>query len=184
MRKIEPVQIKMIHTAISTLGISDDAYRDILHCQYKAQSCTELNYVQASNLIDHFKTLGFKIKKNPSQSPFHPKGYETKKGRSYKNNSPFSKGGTRGILPANVVQLPSPDQLDLIDVLAGQITWKFEDGYLRWLAKYIKVSRITTAPQASRAIEGLKGMLANQNKDCHCEASLGRRGNLNEDNRG
>jgi len=157
VRKIEPVQIRMIHVAVGQLGLSDDTYRDILHGHYKAESCKDLTYAQASALIDHFKTLGFRIK-TVGRAP-----------------------RARRTSAANVAYLPSREQLDLIDNLKVQIKWQLQDGYQRWLAKYLKISRITTSAQAQRAIEGLKGMLTNQNKGCHCEAALSRRGNLGEE---
>jgi hypothetical protein len=123
--------------------------------QYKASSCTDLTYFQASRLIDHFKALGFKI----------PKRKKYTKGTSaIQDHLP-----PRRDMPPNVFVLPTRDQLDMIDALAGQIIWKLEDGFQRWLAKYIKVSRVTTAVQASRAIEGLKGMLANQQRTVNGE---------------
>lgn len=58
--------------------------------------------------------------------------------------------------------MPSREQLDMIDALAGQIVWKVEDGFSRWLKKYIKIDRVKTADEASDTIEGLKGLLAHQ----------------------
>lgn len=157
MKKIDPVQIKMIHVAVGQLGLSDDTYRDILHGHYKAESCKDLSYSQASALIDHFKTLGFRIK-SVGRAP-----------RARRSSA------------RNVTFLPSPVQLQLLNDLAAQVTWKFDDGFTRWLTKYIKTDKVRTSAQAQRAIEGLKGLLMNQNKKGHCEPSLDRRGNLNGD---
>ena len=60
-------------------------------------------------------------------------------------------------------------QLDMIDGLKAEIKWQYADGYERWLAKYLKISRIATSAQAQRAIEGLKGMLANQQRTVNGE---------------
>ena len=137
-KSIEPVQVRMIHVAVGQLGLSDQIYRDILHGHFKAESCKDLSYAQASDLIDHFKTLGFRIKTVGRDR------------RSRRNTA------------LNVVSIPSRDQLDLIDNLKVQITWKFADGFTRWLTKYIKTDRVRTSAQAQRAIEGLKGMIKNQ----------------------
>jgi hypothetical protein len=138
MRKITPTQCKIVHIAVAQLGLSDQIYRDILWSQHKALSCTDLNYHQASNLIDHFKTLGFRIK-------------TVGRAKHARRNT-----------ARNVTFLPSPDQIDMINSLAAQVAWKYADGFQRWLAKYLKISRIATSAQAQRAIEGLKGMLKNQ----------------------
>lgn len=130
----------MIHVAVGQLGLSDDTYRDILHGHYKAESCKDLTYAQASALIDHFKTLGFKIKSVGRDR------------RSRRNTA------------RNVTFLPSREQFALIDQLKVQIKWHLSDGYERWLAKYIHTTHVRTADQARRCIEGLKGMLDNQEK--------------------
>jgi hypothetical protein len=136
-KSINPTQIKIIHTAVSKLGLSDQIYRDILHGHYKAESCKDLSYAQASALIDHFKTLGFRIKSVGRDR------------RSRRNTA------------RNVTFLPSREQFALIDQLKVQIKWQLTDGFQRWLAKYLKISRITTSAQAQRCIEGLKGMIKN-----------------------
>lgn len=149
--KIAANQIKILHTAISQLGLSDDTYRDILHGHYGVDSCKSLTYTQASQLIDHFKTLGFRIKSV---------------GRDRRSRRSTARA-------ANVVALPSREQYALIDQLKVQIKWQYQDGFKRWLAKYLKVSRIATSAQAQRAIEGLKGMIKNQNMD-YSDNNVGR----------
>lgn len=141
--KIDPRQIKMIHCAIARLGLSDDDYRTILDGQYQKESCKALTYAEASHLIDYFKSLGFVI---PPR-----KRYTT--------------GSRRGPLPGNVVAMPSREQLDMIDALALKVTWKFADGFFRWMKKYMKIDRVITAKQAEAVIEGLKGLLKNQVQD-------------------
>ena len=151
-KKIEPKQIQLIHIAQAQLCLSDDNYRSIIAAQTKGQkhSSKDLTYVEADTVINYFvKTLGFKIRSN------------RRRGTSPFSRVPFRvKGGSRGILPSNVFVLPSRDQLDMIEALREKITWKFEDGFARWLKKYIKIDRVKTADQASRTIEGLKGLLA------------------------
>lgn len=61
VRMIEPLQVKMIHTAVAALRLSDEDYRTILLGHYKKKSCKELTYFEASRLIDYFKSLGFII---------------------------------------------------------------------------------------------------------------------------
>ena len=65
------VDLAKIHIAKKELGLSDDAYRDILRMRYKKDSAAKLSSAQARNLVDHFKTLGFRVKrkKNSKASP-------------------------------------------------------------------------------------------------------------------
>ncbi|MFA5754261.1 MAG: phage protein GemA/Gp16 family protein [Patescibacteria group bacterium] len=141
MRRIDPKQIQLIHIAKEQRGLSDVEYRDLIAGQTKGQktSSKDLTYIEADAVINYFvKTLGFKIV-----------GRDRRSRRKYAH-------------AANVVAMPSRDQLDLIDNLKVQIKWQLQDGFQRWLAKYIKTDRVRTAAQAQRAIEGLKGMIKNQ----------------------
>lgn len=150
LRRIEPLQIKMIHTAVAKLCISDDEYRTILQGHFKVSSCKGLTYFQATKLIDYFKTLGFKI----------PRRKKYTKGTL--NRTDIYRSVPRNKYPPNVVFLPTRDQLNMIDALAGQVAWKLEDGFQRWLQKYFKITKIKTEWQASNVIEGLKKMLEHQ----------------------
>ncbi|MDI6615646.1 MAG: hypothetical protein QME27_02945, partial [Syntrophaceae bacterium] len=55
------------------------------------------------------------------------------------------------------------EQLRMIDALRREVKWRYSDGYERWLSKYLKIDRVRTNLQASRAIEGLKGLIGTQN---------------------
>ncbi len=150
MNQIEKTQIKMIHVAIHQLGLSDEAYREILQGQFGKTSCKDLSFGEAHALIEYLKTLGFKVK-----------------GRKCGWCAPRVD---RGKLPANVQFLVSPEQTSMIIALRGQIQWRYPDGYERWLSKYAKTDMVRTSLQASRVIEGLKGILRSQ-ADCRgCKA--------------
>lgn len=148
VRKIEPIQIKIIHIAVARLHLSDDVYRTILYRFSGKESSKDMTYFEASQTIDYFKTLGFKIPKR--------KKY-TKDTKALQDYMPLRKN-----LPPNVFVLPSRDQLKMIDALAGQVIWKVEDGYHRWLKKYFKIDLIKTEAEASDVIEGLKKMIDHQ----------------------
>lgn len=176
MKMIEPKQKQLIHIAKTQCGLSDVEYRDLLAGQTKDKktSSSDLTYFEADAVINYFvKTLGFNVKSNYIRTS----GAARRQRWAYAHTR---RSGNKP-LPGNVVAMPSPVQMQLIDDLAGQVTWKFEDGFTRWLGKYIKTDKIRTSAQAQRAIEGLKGLLTNQNKKGHCEPSLDRRGNLNGD---
>jgi hypothetical protein len=146
VKQIEPKQTQLLHIAKSQCKLSDVEYRDLLAGQTKDKktSSKDLTYSEADAVLNYFvKTLGFKI-------------------RTRGCNPLFSRTArARGPLPGNVTALPSPHQLNLIEALGAQVTWKYADGFQRWLAKYVKTDKIRTSAQASRCIEGLKGMLKN-----------------------
>lgn len=149
-------QKQLIHIAKAQCGVPDDQYRAIIagRTQGKKTSCKELTYDEADQVINYFvKNLGFKIK----SSYIRTAGEYRRKRWAYANSR---RSGNKP-LPGNVVAFPSPMQLDMIATLSAQVAWKFADGYQRWLAKYLKISRITTSAQAQRCIEGLKGMIKN-----------------------
>jgi len=81
VRKIEKIQIKLIKIAQKQIGLSDDEYRTILSDRYWVNSCTQLSYKDASDLIDHFKELGFRMKvkrgKQSMQRPRDVKRYKS-----------------------------------------------------------------------------------------------------------
>jgi hypothetical protein len=139
-KPIDKIQVKLIHIALNKLGLSDEAYRLILNQRYWVNSCLALSYDEATNLIKHFQEMGFKI--------------ITKRFRTSRNDK----------TAPNIIQLVSPQQLKLIEHLRADIRWHVQDGYFRWLKKWLKKDRITTGKEAFRVIEGLKGMLARQQR--------------------
>lgn len=138
MKKIDATQIKIIHIAKTQLGLNDDNYRLILatQCQGKTSS-TDLTYREAHGLIEYFKTLGFRVK-------------------------PVNAKPRRTPAPANVAFIATPEQIRMIDALRRAVEWRYSDGYERWLSKYLKIDQVRTNLQASRAIEGLKGLIRSQ----------------------
>ena len=134
-RMIDSVQKKLVHIAVSKIGISDSEYRELLLTRYFAASCTELTYKEASDLIDHFKLQGFKIV---------TKKYERKK------------------TAPNIIHLVSKEQLAKIDHLKADVRWHVHDGFNRWLKKYLKKDHVTTGKEANNVIEALKGMKERQ----------------------
>ena len=132
---IEPKQVQLIHIQKAQLGLSRDEYEAAIGAQTngKKTSSKQLTYFEADNLIDYFARQGAKIK-------------STRYRRTL---------GNRG----NVIFLPSSEQLEMIESLKARVAWRVEDGYQRWLSKYMRIDRVKTAAQASRVIEGLKGMV-------------------------
>ena len=146
MKMIDKVQIQIIHIAKHQLGLADETYRDIMATLFGKDSCKDLSHDQANKLIDHFKTLGFALKGRQKCGWCAPRI-------------------DRGKVAPNVTFMVSQGQLDMIEALRSQIRWQYADGYERWLKKYAKTDVVRTSLQASRVIEGLKGILRSQ-ADC------------------
>jgi hypothetical protein len=136
-KKIDSTQTKIIHIAKAQLGLSDDDYGLILRSRYGRTSSKFLTFREAHNLIEYLKTLGFRVK-------------------------PKTAKPRRAPAPANVVFLASPEQMRMIDALRNEIQWRYNDGYERWLSRYLKIADVQTNLQARRAIEGLKGLVRSQ----------------------
>lgn len=153
MNPIDKKQIKIIHIAKSKLNLSDDQYRDILQGHYGKASSKNLTFKEAHDLIEYFKSLGFRIE-----------------GKSRKCGLMCRPRPKRSGLPNNVQFMVSPGQTAMIEALKKEVTWKYHDGYERWLSKYVGTDIVRTSMQASRTIEGLKGLLRSQ-ADCRgCKA--------------
>jgi phage gp16-like protein len=53
--------IKLIHVARQKVSMDEDTYRALLHDRFNVSSSNNLNDKQRSELLDHFKSLGFKF---------------------------------------------------------------------------------------------------------------------------
>ena len=148
MKPIDKVQIKLIHVAISQIGMGDSTYRMLLQARFGVKSRKELNYEQAGKLIDELKRLGFKLKPKRICGLCAPRPRRDK-------------------LPDNVTMMVSRQQMLMVQHLKQDVVWKTRDGYNRWLMKYFGLTVIKTSIEASHVIEALKGLLKSQNK-CNC----------------
>ena len=155
---IEPIQIKLIHIAKTQLGLSDDEYQQAIGAQTHAEkwSSKNLTYTEADGLINYFKRLGFRIQANPVKTGGAARS--ARRGRAHATRYP-------GKNAPNVVALPSGEQMEMIEGLKRKVVWRFQDGFQRWLTKFMRIQRVATAEQASRTIEGLKGLLAHQPRE-------------------
>ena len=156
MRMIEPKQVQLIHIQKAQLGLSVEDYRMIILAQTKNKkdSSKQLTYFEADALITYLsKSLGAKIKSNDIR---------TSGAARRARWQPTNDRKRVGLNPGNVVRLPTPDQLSMIDALAGKIVWRVEDGFSLWMKKYLKIDRVKSLDDAQRTIEGLKGLVAHQ----------------------
>lgn len=149
--KADNTQKKLIHMAKAQLGIDEAAYRAVLVSRYHVMSAKELSYSQATDFIEYFKRLGFRIKgthKSICRYMCEPRNRREK-------------------LPENVVLMVSPGQLAKIGRLRDDIHWKVQDGFARWMKKYFGVTTIRYSTEATMVIEALKSMWKSQHK-CVC----------------
>ena len=146
--KIDAKQIQLIHIAKAQLMLDDASYRAIIsgHTLGKKTSSTDLTYAEADAVINYMIRQGFRIKQKYVGREQAAKRAQRRKGRA----------------AGNLFILASQEQLNMINALAGKIRWRFEDGFQRWMQKYIRIDMVRTDDEACKVIEGLKGMLINQ----------------------
>jgi len=161
IKPIQKKQIQLIKIAQKQLGIDDETYRVMLMKRFRVDSCTKLSFFQAGAFIDVLKKRGFR----PVYGQ-RAKGREQRAPVKQTKKTGFTGQARRGVprKKGNVVGLVSRGELDKIDVLAGLIAWKFDDGLSRWMQKRLKIDKVRTAYDAWRTIEGLKKMFENKMK--------------------
>ncbi len=126
-------QIQLIHVAKTQLALDDETYRETLEYRYNVTSAKDLTYNQASNFIGFLSEKGFKLKKKA-------KPLKAKKAD-------------------NIIELATPAQHKLIEVLRNNIVWKVENGYELYIQKRLKINKVITKHDAFKVINALKGML-------------------------
>lgn len=55
-------EIQLIHVARQQTGMDEDTYRAMLHDRFGVASSKEMDWKQRKQLLDYFKTLGFKVR--------------------------------------------------------------------------------------------------------------------------
>ncbi|MBI5634882.1 MAG: DUF1018 domain-containing protein [Nitrospirae bacterium] len=167
-RKIDSVQIKLLHIAKAKLKITDEEYRALLikfsptswDMDPAHPSCKAMTYAEASALIDHLKAKGFKIVRRGGVPPT--------------NTGQGDPAPTKRKLPPSITQMVTNEQLKMILHLKADIRWRImPDGYDRWLKKYMQIERVATAKQAQKVIEALKAMKARQQNEDSIKAQQG-----------
>lgn len=141
-------QRQLIAMACGQLGIGKVDKQLMLMQRYGQASTTGLNYAQAEELLDELVRKGFAIRSN--KRPY------------VRRQRPVPEAHEKQ--PGKMVALASPAELSKIDALAGLISWRVEDGMVRWMKKRFKIDRVRTAREAFVVIEGLKAMFENQMK--------------------
>lgn len=145
---ITPPQVKLIHTLKAAIGMDDDHYRYALYEAFRVESCKELTFDQAEDLLRDFKkravSLGVWTGKTKASSP-----------RDFNPRDGFA----------------SPSQLSYIEGLWEDVSRASEEDRRRalrgFLLRQVGVSdlRFLTADKATAVIHALKQMKARQKVD-------------------
>ena len=144
MQPINSTQVKLIHIGIAALGIPDAVYRDLLWTRFGVKTCKDLSYEQASGLIDDLKQKGFRIERSKPRR---------------------ARGTKKRLQSDNLIYLPSPGELALVDRLKAAVQWRNSDGYDRWVEKFLGGhSRLRTSKEVQKVIEALKAMKKRQER--------------------
>lgn len=153
---VTPGQVTAIKMGQKALGISREDYLATLWDRYRADSCKDLTFEQANDLIEDYKSRGFEIVSS---------GKKRQK-QTYPQRPP------RGDRTEKVVALATRDEIDKVNALAALISWRTEDGLELFLEKRMRIKggRVRTAQEAYLAIEGLKKMFVNHMRKLHGDA--------------
>ena len=131
--------------AKTQLGLDDDRYQDMLECVCGAgvRSSKNLNFDQYNKLIQRFTKMGFELK--PKESQGHRQPYLKSPGR-------------------DPDAIPSPALLHKINELYIELGWVESERRIGFNRRVIKKPWPQTCQEAIKIIEGLKAMVARNNK--------------------
>ena len=62
-------EIQLIHVARQKVSMDEDTYRVLLHDRFGVASSKDMDWKQRRELLDHFKTLGFKSTASQRPAP-------------------------------------------------------------------------------------------------------------------
>lgn len=139
----------VIHVGKTQLNMTDGEYRDLLKKRYGVTTARDLVPAQGKDLIEHFKSLGFRPRIREKMCTF------------------CTPRPRRGKIPEGVVYTASPQQIALIRRLRDDIRWYTADGFKGWLKRYFGLTEIKVSTDASMVITALKGLWRSQHK-CRC----------------
>ena len=130
-----------IHIAKKELGLTDEAYRDILRVQFKRESAAKLTPGQAGMLLGHFRSLGWK---------------------------PKSQMALPGVQPPADGKSKKIQALWITLHKAGVIRDGSDKAMLSFVKRITRTDRLqwATDAQKSMVIEALKAMARREGVDC------------------
>ena len=131
-------QVRAIKAKQALLKMDDETYRDLLETRFGVKSCKELTRAEANQLLTHLYGGAKKRRRRPSRKR--------------------QAAGRPAPAGANVVAMVTQKQLQLIDGLAREIEWRAGGGLDAWMKASYGITRIRTSAEASKVINGLKGL--------------------------
>ena len=75
-------EIQLIHVARQKVSMDEDTYRALLHDRFGVASSKDMDWKQRKELLDHFKTLGFKSTASARPAPAKDKAAQVGKIRA------------------------------------------------------------------------------------------------------
>ncbi len=148
MSAITSSQIKLLHIAPKQLGMDDDDFKALLKDLTGKDSRKDLTSGQAGRVIDRLiEHYGFVI-------------------RGAKKSVQLRRRSIPRATP-KVICMATPQELDKIEALIPLIEWRAENGYQSWLEKRMHITRVKTAEESYKTIEGLKKMFEGQQTRKH-----------------
>jgi len=75
-------EIQLIHVARQKVSMDEDTYRALLHDRFGVASSKDMDWKQRKELLDHFKTLGFKSTASTRPAPAKDKVAQVSKIRA------------------------------------------------------------------------------------------------------
>lgn len=75
-------EIQLIHVARQKVSMDEDTYRALLHDRFGVASSKDMDWKQRRELLDHFKTLGFKSTASQRPAPAKDKAAQVGKIRA------------------------------------------------------------------------------------------------------
>ena len=142
MSPITPAQRRKIFRQAKKLGLDDDARRSLQEAIVGKASLTRFTREDARRLIDDLNEKGAKEKRSPVRP--RPKGPRP--------------------LPDNVILFITPKQRTKIEVMAGQVVWREEGGFEKWMLSKFKFRYPRTNHEVDMVIHGLDSLRAQQKK--------------------
>jgi len=134
-------QIRLVHLAKSTLGLTDEEYREMLQLHAGVSSSRDLSPQGFFELMERFRELGFM-----------PRG---------ENIYHTARSAPEG--PGMMIEMVTPAQRAKIRSLEAELGWSDNPARLQgFVMKRMGIVRILTKEQASKVIEALKAMAERQ----------------------
>lgn len=142
MTSITAAQRRTIFSQCNWLGLDEDDRRALQWRVCSKGSLADFSRSDAKALIDELKRMGAKPRRPPVRP--RPKGPRP--------------------LPENVILFITPKQRTKIKIMAGQVVWREEDGFEKWMLSKFKFRYPKRNHEVDHVIHGLDSLKAQQSR--------------------